>query len=61
MLAIANARQNAKRFLLSPTAGEQSVASIDPASFQQQLPYTEPMQASVVDSDNIQFPDLECF
>ena len=59
MLAIANAKQNDKRLLLSPTAGEESVASIDPASFQQQLPYTEPMQGSVVDSDNIQFPDLD--
>ena len=44
---------------LSTTAGEESVASTDPPSFQQQLPYTGPMQASVVDSDNIQFPDRD--
>ena len=59
-LAIANTRQNAKRLLLSTAAGEESVASTDLASFQQQLPYAEPMQASAVDSDNIQFPDLDC-
>ena len=58
-LAIANARQNTKRLLLSTTADEESVASTDSSSFQQQLPYTEPMQASAVDSDNIQFPDLD--
>ena len=57
-LAIASARQNAKRLLLSTAVGEDSVVSTDASSFQQQLPYTEPMQASAVDSDNIQFPDL---
>ena len=59
MLTIASPRQNAKRLLLSTTAGEESVASTDLASFQQQLPYTVPMQASVVDINNIQFPDLD--
>ena len=58
-VAIASARQNAKGLLLSAAVGEESVVSTDSASFQQQLPCTEPMQASAVDSDNIQFPDLE--
>ena len=58
-LAVANARQNAKQLLLSTAAGEESVVSTDPASFQQQLLYTEPMQISAVGNDNIQSPDLD--
>ena len=56
-LGIANAKQNAKWLLLSTAAGEKSVVSTDSASFWQQLPYTEHIQISGVDSDNIQFPN----
>ena len=58
-LAVPNARKNGKRIFLSTAEGEESVLSTDPTSFQQQLPYTESIQESIIDSDNIQFLDLD--